>query len=163
MKTSSQATMQLQHQPLPHPTPTKNLNLFNAASNVVQMITTSLKMIVAGNNGIAILKRLPTVMVWLTSSTHPLLQPPPMQLIFSIVSKSSCTVSLNNAFKQPYSVFEQCLQTTKCKHIVQLHEHSWDAQKVYANLPLKRRKRKNWDFFVKLGLFRKIKNFFPKN
>ena len=33
-----------------------------------------------------------------------------------------------------YSVFEQCLQTTKSKHIVQLHEHSWDAQKVYANL-----------------------------
>ena len=29
--------------------------------------------------------------------------------------------------------------------------------------PLKRRKRKNWDFFVKLGLFRKIRNIFPKN
>ena len=33
-----------------------------------------------------------------------------------------------------YSVFEQCLQTTKCKHIVQLHEQCCDAQKVYANL-----------------------------
>ena len=32
------------------------------------------------------------------------------------------------------SVFEQCFQTTKSKHVVQLHEHSWDAQKVYANL-----------------------------
>ena len=31
-----------------------------------------------------------------------------------------------------YSVFEQCLLTTKSKHIVQLHEHTWDAQKVYA-------------------------------
>jgi len=33
-----------------------------------------------------------------------------------------------------YSVFEQCLLTTKSKHIVQLHEHTWDAQKVYAGL-----------------------------
>jgi Reverse transcriptase (RNA-dependent DNA polymerase) len=33
-----------------------------------------------------------------------------------------------------YSVFEQCMLTTKSKHIVQLHEHTWDAQKVYSGL-----------------------------
>ena len=33
-----------------------------------------------------------------------------------------------------YSVFEQCLLTNKSKHIVQLHETTWDAQKVYAGL-----------------------------
>jgi hypothetical protein len=33
-----------------------------------------------------------------------------------------------------YSVFEQCILTTKSKHIVKLHEHTWDAQKVYAGL-----------------------------
>ena len=33
-----------------------------------------------------------------------------------------------------YSVFEQCMLTAKSKHIVQLHEHTWDAQKVYSGL-----------------------------
>jgi hypothetical protein len=33
-----------------------------------------------------------------------------------------------------YSVFEQCMLTTKSKHIVQLHENTWDAQKVYTGL-----------------------------
>ena len=33
-----------------------------------------------------------------------------------------------------YSVFEQCLLTTKSKHLVQLQEKTSDAQKVYADL-----------------------------
>ena len=36
------------------------------------------------------------------------------------------------------------------------------ADGFYIETPLKRRKRKNWDFFVKLGLFRKIRKFFSE-
>jgi len=39
---------------------------------------------------------------------------------------------LQNTFM--YSVFEQCLQTTKSKHVVQVHDSTANAQLVYADL-----------------------------